>query len=111
MFKYESLENFKSTFFKYRSNLIWFKYSDGVRYIHRNGGNWLIQDISLFTYKHQNEFIKVKAVFNNGCADVYFTDENDDEWKKYHIVNAPNFENGEINLIIENGFCKLSIED
>lgn len=111
MFNYDILENFTGTELYYHTPLIWFKYTDGVKYVARNGGAWLVQDISLFTARHQNDdFICVKAVFNGKGANVHFTDGNENEWKKYHVARTPDFDKGEITFFICNGVCMLASE-
>lgn len=111
MFNFDILDNFTGTELYYHTPLIWFKYTDGVKYVARNGGAWLVQDISLFTAKHRNDdFISIQAAFKNNKADIHFSDGNGNEWKKYHVAHTPDFEEGEINFYIIDGICLLASE-
>lgn len=111
MFNFDDLEYYTGTECYYTAPLIWFKYTDGVRYVAKNGGAWLVQDISLFTAKHRNDdFISIQAVFKNNKADISFSDGNGNEWKKYHVAHTPDFEEGTINFYIIDGICLLANE-
>jgi hypothetical protein len=111
MFDYNDLDYCTGTEHYYKAPLIWFKYTDGVKYVAHNGGAWLIQDISLFTAKHQNDdFICVDCKFNGKGADIHFSDGNGNEWRKYHVAHTPDFGKGEIKFFIIDGICLLASE-
>ena len=111
MFNFDDLDNCTGTECYYTAPLIWFKYTDGVRFVAKNGGAWLVQDISLFTAKHRNDdFISIQAEFKNHKADIHFSDGNGNEWRKYHVAHTPDFKEGTINFYIIDGICLLANE-
>lgn len=111
MFNFDYLDYYTGTEQYYKAPLIWFNYTDGVKYISDNGGHWLIQDIALFTMKHrEDDFICVECKFKNKKADIYFSDGNENVWQKYHVAHTPDFDNGEIKFYIYNDVCLLASE-
>lgn len=111
MFNFDNLDYYTGTEHYYKAPLIWFKYTDGVKYVADNGGAWLVQDISLFTAKHQNDdFISIKAVFKKNKAVITYSDGDGNEWRKIPVAYTPDFDEGEIKFFIIDGICLLASE-
>ncbi len=111
MFNFDNLEYYTGTEQYYKNPYFWFVYTDGVKYVCDNGGAWLIQDISLYTYKHkEDDFISVEVVFKNHTATITFSDGNEHIWDKKEVLYTPDFADGEIKLFIYDNVCLLANE-
>lgn len=105
---FNNIDYFTGTENYYKSPLIWFNYTDGVKYVADHGCAWLVQDMSLFTARHQSDFICVDVVFKNNKATITYKDDD----KPFKVVNVPftDSDDGELKFFIMDNVCLLANE-